>query len=160
MYAIRLDELEIPRVGYEDDPTARVTGGFPFSAATGNASTSAVYFEVEPGNHLPTHTDTSEELLLILEGEAEISVGDEVARATAGTVALVPSMVPHSLRNVGEGRARVIGFFSGNTTMATFERPLVPLDGVPDGPPPSGERTLTIPPAVALEQAPAPLARA
>jgi quercetin dioxygenase-like cupin family protein len=158
MYAVRLDELEIPRVGYEDDPEAQVNGGFPFSVATGNASTSAVYFEVEPGNYLPTHTDSSEELLLILEGEAEISVGEERARASAGTVALVPSMVPHCLRNVGEGKARVIGFFSGNTTMATFERPLVPLDGAPDGPPPYGERTLTIPPAVALERAPAPLA--
>jgi quercetin dioxygenase-like cupin family protein len=158
VYVVTLDELEIPRVGYQDDPEARVNGTFPFSAATGNASTSAVYFEVEPGNYLPTHTDSSEELLLILEGEAEVTVGEEQARASAGDVALVPSMVPHSLRNVGERKARVIGFFSGNTTMATFEKPLVPLDGTPEGPPPFGERTLTIPPAVALEQPPAPLA--
>lgn len=160
MYVVRLGELELPKVGYEDDPAAQVNGTFPFSVATGNESTAAVYFEVEPGNHLPTHTDSSEELLLILEGEAEVTVGEERARAAAGDVALVPSMVPHSLHNVGEGKARVIGFFSGNTTMATFERPLVPLDGVPEGPPPFGERTLTIPPAVALEQAPAPLAGA
>jgi quercetin dioxygenase-like cupin family protein len=160
MYVVRLSELELPRVGYEDDPAAQVNGTFPFSVATGNKSTAAVYFEVEPGNHLPTHTDSSEELLLILEGEAEVTVGEERARASAGDVALVPSMVPHSLHNVGERMTRVIGFFSGNTTMATFERPLVPLDGVPEGPPPFGERTLTIPPAVALEQAPAPLAGA
>ncbi len=160
MYVIRLDELEIPRVGYEDDPAAQVNGTFPFSAATGTKSTSAVYFEVEPGNYLPTHTDSSEELILIFEGEAEVTVGDEQARASAGDVALVPPMVPHSLRNVGEGKARVIGFFSGSTSMATFEKPLVPLDGPPEGPPPFGERTLTIPPPVALEQASAPMAEA
>lgn len=157
MYVVRLSDLELPRVGYEDDPTAQVNGTFPFSVATGNKSTSAVYFEVQPGNMLPTHTDSSEELLLILEGEAEVTVGEEQARASAGDVALVPSMVPHSLRNVGDKDARVIGFFSGNTSMATFERPLVPLDQPPEEPPFS-ERTLTIPPTVTLEQAPAPMA--
>jgi quercetin dioxygenase-like cupin family protein len=162
MFVVRLSELEVPKVGYQDDPTAQVNGTFPFSAATGNKSTSAVYFEVEPGNYLPTHTDSSEELLMILEGEAEVSVGDEQARASAGDVALIPPMVPHSLRNVGEGKVRVFGFFSGSTTLSTFEQPLVPLDQPPEeqGPPPFGERTLTIPPMVALEQPPAPLARA
>lgn len=160
MYVVRLNELDLPRVGYEDDPAAQVNGTFPFSVATGTKSTAAVYFEIEPGNQLPTHTDSSEELILILEGEAEATVGEEQARASAGDVALVPSMVPHSLRNVGEKKVRVIGFFSGNTSMATFEKPLVPLDGPPEGPPPFGERTLTIPPPVALEQAPAPMAEA
>ena len=126
MYVVRLSELDLPKVGYEDDPAAQVNGTFPFSVATGNKSTAAVYFEIEPGNQLPTHTDSSEELLMILEGEAEVTVGDEQARASGGDVALVPSMVPHSLRNVGDENVRVIGFFSGNTTMATFEKPLVP----------------------------------
>jgi mannose-6-phosphate isomerase-like protein (cupin superfamily) len=157
MYLVRLDNLELPKVGYEDDHKAQVNGTFPFSVATGNQSTAAVYFEVEPGNMLPTHTDSSEELLMILEGEAEITVGDEQAWVSDGDVALVPSMVPHSLRNVGETKARVIGFFGGNTSLATFEKPLVPLEQPPSEPP-FGERTLTIPPPVVLEQSPAPLA--
>lgn len=159
MYVVHLYDLELPKVGYEDDPKAQVNGTFPFSVATGNKSTAAVYFEVEPGNMLPTHTDSSEELLLVLEGEAEVTVGAEQARASGGDVALVPSMVPHSLRNVGYGMVRVIGFFGGNTSMATFEKPLVPLEQPPSEPP-FGERTLTIPPPVALEQMPGPLAEA
>ena len=157
MYLVRLDDLELPKVGYQDDPNAQVSGTFPFSVATGNKSTAAVYFEVEPGNMLPTHTDTSEELLMILEGEAEVTVGDEQTRTSGGDVALVPSMVPHSLRNVGDEKVRVIGFFGSNTSMATFEKPLVPLEQPPSEPP-FGERTLTIPPPVVLEQSPAPLA--
>jgi mannose-6-phosphate isomerase-like protein (cupin superfamily) len=157
MYLVRLDNLELPKVGYEDDQKAQVNGTFPFSVATGNQSTAAVYFEVEPGKMLPTHTDSSEELLMILEGEAEITVGDEQAWVSDGDVALVPSMVPHSLRNVGEKKARVIGFFGGNTSLATFEKPLVPLEQPPTELP-FGERTLTIPPPVVLERSPAPLA--
>lgn len=160
MYVVSLDELELMRLGYEDDPEARVNGTFPFSVASGNKSTAAVYFEVKPGKKLPTHTDTSEEILLILAGEARVTIGDEEGRVSAGDAALIPSMVPHSVRNVGEEKLRVIGFFSGNTSMATFDKPLVPLDGPPEGPPPFGERTLTIPPPVALEQAATPLAEA
>lgn len=157
MYVVRLGELELPQVGYQDDSVDQVYGTFPFSTATGNASTSAVYSEVESGNMLTTHTDSFEELLMVLEGEVELIVGDEQVRASRGDVALVPSMVPHSLRNVGEEKVRVIGFFGSNTSMATFEKPLVPLEQPPSEPP-FGERTLTIPPTIALEQAPAPLA--
>jgi hypothetical protein len=56
----------------------------------------------------------------------------------------------------GSKRVRVIGFFGGNTSMATFEKTLVPLEQPPSEPP-FGERTLTIPPIV-LEQPPTPLA--
>jgi quercetin dioxygenase-like cupin family protein len=48
---------------------------------------------------------------------------------SAGQVAIVPAMAPHSLRNVGEGILRVLGVFSSATLVATFEDPLAP-----DGP--------------------------
>jgi hypothetical protein len=81
-------------------------------------------------------------------------VGDERASAEAGTFALVPAMVPHSARNIGSGIARVAGFFSSATNMATFEYPLVPIDPPADQPSPLGERTVLAPPPAALEQAP------
>ena len=46
MYVVRLGDLELPKVGYQDDPTAQVNGTFPFSVATGNQSTAAVYTPV------------------------------------------------------------------------------------------------------------------
>jgi hypothetical protein len=33
MYIVRLGDLELPKVGYEDDPTAQLNGTFPFSVA-------------------------------------------------------------------------------------------------------------------------------
>jgi quercetin dioxygenase-like cupin family protein len=102
VYTVRLSELEMPEAGYENDPTMRVKANFPFSAATGTKNTAVVYFEVEPGHRLGTHTDSAEELLLILGGTGEVSVGDEQGQVSAGEMALVPAMVPHSVRNVGD----------------------------------------------------------
>ena len=39
-------------------------------------------------------------------------------------VALVPSMAPHGLRNVGEDVLRVFGTFSSSTVVSTFEKGL------------------------------------
>jgi quercetin dioxygenase-like cupin family protein len=160
MYTVRLSELEMPEAGYENDPTMRATAAFPFSAATGTKNTAVVYFEVEPGHRLGTHTDSAEEILLILAGEAEATVGDESGRVSAGEMAVVPAMVPHALRNVGDETLRVVGFFSSSTVMSTFDQPLVPMDQPPSDEPPFGQRTFLTPFPVALEQPPAPMAEA
>ena len=111
MITERIDQLELLEVWYEDDPTMRVKVNFPFFLGTGTKNTAVVYFEIEPGYRLGTHTDSAEEILLILEGEAEVSLGDEPGQLSAGEMALVPAMVPHSLRNAGNETVRVAGFF-------------------------------------------------
>lgn len=106
------------------DPTRRVRAAFPISSATGAAASAGVYFELEPGAHLGVHTDSSEELLIVLEGSGEGVVGDERARVEPGTVVVVPAMVPHDMVNTGDGPLRVLGTFAGSTVVATFEEPL------------------------------------
>ena len=126
MYAIDLDSLELRDVVSELEPDRRARVAFPHHSAVGNASTATVYFELEPGSRVGAHTDSAEELLLILEGEAEATVGQERARAGAGTLLTVPAMEPHDVRNVGTGVLRVLGFFSASTVVATFEEALSP----------------------------------
>ena len=121
MIAQRLEDLELMEGWYEDDPTMRVKVNFPFFLGSGTKNTAVVYFEIEPGYRLGTHTDSAEEILLVLEGEAEVSLGDEEGRLSAGEMALVPAMMPHSLRNVGEETVRVAGFFSSNVIVSTFD---------------------------------------
>jgi quercetin dioxygenase-like cupin family protein len=142
--AERIDQLELMEVWYEDDPTMRLRVNFPFFLGTGTKSTAVVYFEIEPGYRLGTHTDSAEEILLILEGEAEVSLGDERGRLSAGEMALVPAMVPHGLRNVGEETVRVAGFFSSNVVVSTFDRPMMPFN----------QRVVGTPPVLAEEQVP------
>ena len=144
MIAERIEDLELIEVWYEDDPTMRLKVNFPFFLGTGTRSTAVVYFEVEPGFRLGTHTDSAEEILLILEGEAEVSLGDENGRLSAGEMALVPAMVPHGLRNVGDDTVRVVGFFSSNVVASTFDQPMMPF----------GQRVMGTPPVLEEEEVP------
>ena len=98
--------------------------GFPFHSAMGTASTATVLFELDPGAELPVHTDSAEELLIVLQGTAEARVGDETGRIGRSEVALVPPMAPHDLRNVGDDVLRVFGTFSSSTVVSTFDEGL------------------------------------
>src|ERR687886_969829 len=131
-----IEDLELMEVWYENDPTMRVKVNFPFFLGTGTKSTAVVYFEIESGYRLGTHTDSAEEILLILEGEAEVSLGDEQGRLSAGEMALVPAMVPHGMRNVGDETVRVVGFFPSNVVVATFDQPMMPFNQRVVGTPP------------------------
>jgi quercetin dioxygenase-like cupin family protein len=120
---IDLNDVELADSGTAGGP---IRVDFPFHSGTGTASTAAVLFELEPGAALATHTDSAEEVLLILAGEGEAHVGDESGVVRAGHVAIVPAMAPHGIRNIGETTLRVLGFFSSSTVVSTFEVPAGP----------------------------------
>ncbi len=136
MQTANLNNLELLDAWYEDDPAMRVAVNFPFYAGTGNERSAVVYFEIAPGRHLGTHTDSAEEILLILEGTVEARLGEETGRLAAGEAALIPAMVPHSVHNVGEEPARCVGFFAAATVESTFERPMMPFGQRAVGTPP------------------------
>jgi quercetin dioxygenase-like cupin family protein len=117
MIAFDLDDYELAPMA----PGLRVS--FPVHSANGTASTATVLFELDPGAELAVHTDSAEELLIIVQGTAEARVGDEVGRLETHQVGLVPPMAPHGLRNIGEDVLRVLGTFSASTVVSTFERP-------------------------------------
>jgi quercetin dioxygenase-like cupin family protein len=121
MLAFNLDQVQL-----NDVPDGSIRVDFPLQSVHGSASFAAVLFEIDPGNALATHTDSAEEVLLVLAGEGEAHVGGETARIRAGDVAVVPALAPHGVRNTGETTLRVIGFFSSSTVMSTFEHGIGP----------------------------------
>ena len=127
MHTLDLNAVELQEVP-EDIGGIRVA--FPHSSAEGTAASATVLFEVEPGGQLNTHTDSSEELLLILAGEGEAHIGDERAHVRAGQMAVVPALAPHGIRNTGTEPLRVIGFFAGSTVVSLFGE-LVHVIGAP-----------------------------
>jgi quercetin dioxygenase-like cupin family protein len=121
-------QLELLDAWIASDPRGRVHPAFPINRFTGASDTAVVYFEVEPGEYLPTHTDSAEEILYIVAGEGEAQVGDERGRVRAGDLAVIPSMVPHGIANVGDETLKVVGFFCDSHIVSTFVEPLQPMD--------------------------------
>jgi quercetin dioxygenase-like cupin family protein len=117
MIAFDLDDYELMPTA----PGLRVS--FPVHSTAGTASTATVLFELDPGAELGMHTDSAEELLIIVQGTADATIGDEVGRLETHQVGLVPAMAPHGLRNVGDDVLRVFGTFSASTVVSTFEIP-------------------------------------
>ena len=132
-----LQHLELLDVWYENDPAMRIRVNFPFYAATGNEGSAVVYFEIDPGHYLGTHTDSAEEIVLLLTGTVEARLGAESGLLTAGQSALIPAMVPHGIRNVGDETARCVGFFSAAEVVSTFDQPMMPFGRQVVGTPPA-----------------------
>lgn len=59
-------------------------------------------------------------------------------------MAIVPAMVPHGMRNVGEERVRVAGLFSSNVMVSTFNKSMMPFN----------QRVVGTPPVLAEEEVP------
>ena len=117
MLTVDLNAVELPDRG----PGLRAA--FPISSAEGTAGLAIVWMELVPGGMLSEHTDSAEELLFVVEGEVEASVGSEQGTLRAGEAAVVPALVPHGLRNVSGETARVLGVFASSTNIAVFTEP-------------------------------------
>lgn len=128
MKKVNLNNLELTEFTGKDDPRQHCRSTFPMFGMHGNESTATVYIELDPNNALGRHTDSAEELLLVLEGEVEAEIDGETAPLSKGEIALVPKMVPHNLTNTGTTNAKILGIFGANHIVATFEQSWLPID--------------------------------
>ena len=94
---------------HEGEPKAQWRVGFPLLSLDDSL---VIQIETEPGASLGTHTDSAEEILLVLAGRIEAHVGDERVELGPGEMAIVPELAPHGFRTVGDVTARVLGFLS------------------------------------------------
>jgi quercetin dioxygenase-like cupin family protein len=124
---VNVKALELLEVWQERDPRARVRADFPLQAAAGTKTTAVVYFEIAPGDYLPRHTDSAEEILYVVAGRGEAVVGGGRVPLEPGVLALVPELVPHAVYNTGETTLEVVGFFSAAKLEHVFDEPLQPF---------------------------------
>ena len=66
------------------------------------------HYEFDAGAEIPAHSHPQEEVWQVLEGELEIVVGGEAARAGPGYAAVVPADTLHAVRAISAGRAIVV----------------------------------------------------
>jgi len=128
MFAVEIKDLPLMEGRGKTDPTQAGIFDFPIHVGTGAASSSVTYFEVAPGEHCGRHTHSAEEILFLIEGEAELEVGSDRQKVRGPALALVPAMASHDVYNVGQTPIKVVGFFSAAGVITTFEDAFMPMD--------------------------------
>lgn len=75
----------------------------------------------DPGCGAPTHLHAVEEVLTVLEGQAEVSLGDEKSPMTAGQSLIVPAGIKHGFRNTGATTLHVQATLAAPIFEAAFD---------------------------------------
>lgn len=72
-----------------------------------------------PGDRIPMHEhDEADQLLYVVEGEVEVTVGPRTCVARTGDLVSKPHGIPHGFANVGSEPAKVLEITAGDS----FER--------------------------------------
>ena len=91
------------------------------SAVTGSAQLCVFQQWCDPGAGAPTHLHAVEEILTVLDGEADIWIEDERARLTAGQSVIVPAGRKHGFRNTGTSTLHVAATLAAPIFEAAFD---------------------------------------
>ena len=67
--------------------------------------------EIAPGDRIPLHTHPISEVIVILNGDPEVTLGDETREVGPGTVVFIPAGTPHRTRNATTSPVRVHAMF-------------------------------------------------
>jgi quercetin dioxygenase-like cupin family protein len=93
----------------EDIPVKQLLPGF-FGKMIHGESSSLVFWDIKKGSVLLEHAHIHEQITHIVEGELEMVIGGKKYLFTAGSVHVIPSLVPHSALAITD--CRVIDSFA------------------------------------------------
>jgi quercetin dioxygenase-like cupin family protein len=99
---------------------------FPISGDNGAKTLSLIYAELEPGYSVGDHTDSAEEVIIVLEGILEIEMGKEFYVLMPGELILVPSETWHNPKNIGDSTALFLGIFASPDIESNFRHRIYP----------------------------------
>ena len=88
-----------------------INGG-SFIHKVSSKDTNGVFSEMEivtpPGSGIDLHVHEKEdEFVTLLEGEIEVTLGDQTMKAVPGVKALLPRGIPHGFTNIGDEPSRL-----------------------------------------------------
>lgn len=133
MNVIDLEDIDTETVGHPDVADAEWNVSFPFttdqpgSTETAVHSGAIVYNTLAPGTHVGSHRDEVDEFVLVLEGTVAATVGEESTTAGPEQLLVVPAGITHTVENVGDGTARILGFFGDATVESVFDEQVEPM---------------------------------
>ena len=85
----------------------------------GSVRTSVWRVEIQPGTPAAPHQLTDEEIFVVLDGEASVTLAGEVSPATTGDAIVVPPNTDFALRNSGAAPLRLLCVFPVGGQAAT-----------------------------------------
>jgi quercetin dioxygenase-like cupin family protein len=91
------------------------------SASNGAAQLCIFEQWIEPGTGAPTHAHLVEEVLTVLEGEAEVWLDERRTVVVAGQSLIVPAGRKHGFRNAGAATLHIHAVLASPFFEATFE---------------------------------------
>ena len=91
------------------------------SAVTGAVQLCIFEQWCEPGCGAPTHLHAVEEVLTVLEGQAEIWIGNERESVSAGHSVIVPAGRNHGFRNTGTATLHVQSTLAASIFEASYQ---------------------------------------
>lgn len=91
------------------------------SAVTGAVQLCIFEQWCDPGCGAPTHLHAVEEVLSILDGQAEVWVGEDRATVSAGQSVVVPAGRKHGFRNAGKSTLHVQATLAAPIFEAAFD---------------------------------------
>ena len=98
-----------------------VTTRMRVSAASGAGQLCVFEQWCAPGKGAPTHLHAVEEVLTVLEGQAEFWIADQEETLTSGQSMIVPAGVKHGFRNTGAGTLHVLATLAAPIFEAAFD---------------------------------------
>ena len=114
MPVIRKEETTVESLGPGVDRWTVVDG----SSGTDSLSVGDLTLQAEGA--VRTHIHPTEEAMVILEGELDAVLGDEVIKVKAGDTVLAPTGVKHGFINRSGASARLMAIFPTATIERTF----------------------------------------
>jgi unsaturated pyranuronate lyase len=69
------------------------------------------FVRYEPGAEAPLHAHEEEQVFVVVDGEFDVTLGDETRRLKVGEAAVIPSWVPHRVTASDDGPAAQIDVF-------------------------------------------------
>jgi quercetin dioxygenase-like cupin family protein len=125
--AVVPQDVDLQDAWIETDETASWRSASGHGPDQGAKKSGSSLLEVPAGCRLPRHTDSAEEVVVVVAGTAEVHVDDEdPATVPAGGVALVPEGVPHEVRNAGDGLLQFVAVYAANDVVTRYEEPVQP----------------------------------
>lgn len=112
-----------PMVGDPDDHRPETRWAIACDAETDGPYVRSMICVVEriaPGDRIPLHTHTTDELVLVDGGNGEYTLGEDRRHVTTGSIVFVPAGVPHATENVGVGTLDVHAVFPGPMLDITY----------------------------------------